>query len=176
MKVISVKHNADILVNTYQIHESVKNEVVSKLREGVPAIGKDSSNVKATVHTIWDWEPNNIIFKNLKEHISQEIDRHYKPGFIEENERRPLHCSNFWLNVYEKADYAQRHHQVPFAYSFVYFVEFLGSDLMIYSSVGGLEFSCKLSSKINLSAGDNFKFDISPSVLHIFDNTSGQRA
>ena len=102
MKVISIKHNADIIMNTYQIHESVKNEVVSKLREGVPAIGKDSSNVKATVHTIWDWEPNNIVFKNLKEHISEEIDRQYKPGFIGENERRPLHCSNFWLNVYEK--------------------------------------------------------------------------
>ena len=55
-------------------------------------------------------------------------------------------------------------------------VEYLGSDMIIYSSVGGQEFSCKLSSKINLKAGDNFKFDVSPSVLHIFDNTSGQRA
>ena len=54
-------------------------------------------------------------------------------------------------------------------------VEYLGSDMIIYSSVGGQEFSCKLSSKINLRAGDNFKFDISPSVLHIFDNTTGQR-
>ena len=123
MKVISIKHNADILTNTYQIHESLKNEVVSKLREGVPAIGKDSSNVKATVHTIWDWEPNNIIFKNLKQHISEEIDRHYKPGFIGENERRPLLCSNFWLNVYEKDDYAQVHHHLPYDFSFVYFLE-----------------------------------------------------
>ena len=90
MKVISIKHNADILMNTYQFHETIKNEIVSKLKEGVPAISKDSSNVKATVHTIWDWEPDNIIFKNLKEHISQEIDRHYKPGFIEENERLSL--------------------------------------------------------------------------------------
>ena len=55
-------------------------------------------------------------------------------------------------------------------------VEYLGSDMIIYSSVGGQEFSCKLSSKINLKAGDNFRFDVSPSVLHIFDNTSGQRA
>ena len=54
-------------------------------------------------------------------------------------------------------------------------VEYLGSDMIIYSSVGGQEFSCKLSSKIDLKAGDNFKFNISPSVLHIFDNTSGQR-
>ena len=54
-------------------------------------------------------------------------------------------------------------------------VEYLGSDMIIYSSVGGQEFSCKLSSKIDLKAGDNFKFNISSSVLHIFDNTSGQR-
>ena len=54
-------------------------------------------------------------------------------------------------------------------------VEYLGSDMIIYSSVGGQEFSCKLSSKIDFKAGDNFKFNISPSVLHIFDNTTGQR-
>ena len=47
-------------------------------------------------------------------------------------------------------------------------VEYLGSDMIIYSSVGGQEFSCKLSSKINLKAGENFKFNISPSVLAYF--------
>ena len=33
------------------------------------AIGKDRSNVKASVHTEWNWEPNNITFKNLKYYI-----------------------------------------------------------------------------------------------------------
>ena len=55
-------------------------------------------------------------------------------------------------------------------------VEYLGSDMIIYSSIGDQEFSCKLSSKINLKAGDTFKFDISPSTVHIFDNKSGHRA
>ena len=55
-------------------------------------------------------------------------------------------------------------------------VEYLGSDMIIYSSIGNQEFSCKLSSKINLKAGDSFKFDISPSTVHIFDNVSGNRA
>ncbi len=55
-------------------------------------------------------------------------------------------------------------------------VEYLGSDMIIYSSIGGQEFSCKLSSKINLKAGDIFKFDISPSTVHIFDNVTGYRA
>ena len=55
-------------------------------------------------------------------------------------------------------------------------VEYLGSDMIIYSSIGDQEFSCKLSSKINLKAGDTFKFDISPSTVHIFDNVTGYRA
>ena len=39
-------------------------------------------------------------------------------------------------------------------------VEYLGSDMIIYSSIGNQDFSCKLSSKIDMKAGDNFKFDI----------------
>ena len=54
-------------------------------------------------------------------------------------------------------------------------VEYLGSDMIIYSSMEDQEFSLKLSSKIDLKAGDNFKFDINPSHVHIFDNATGQR-
>ena len=54
-------------------------------------------------------------------------------------------------------------------------VEYLGSDMIIYSKIGDQEFSCKLSSKINLNAGDTFKFDISNTSVHLFDNTTGSR-
>ena len=54
-------------------------------------------------------------------------------------------------------------------------VEYLGSDMIIYSSLGDQEFSCKLSSKIDIKAGDEFKFDIQPSLVHIFDNSTGKR-
>ena len=54
-------------------------------------------------------------------------------------------------------------------------VEYLGSDMIIYSSLGDQEFSCKLSSKIDVKAVDEFKFDIQPSLVHIFDNSSGKR-
>ena len=54
-------------------------------------------------------------------------------------------------------------------------VEYLGSDMIIYSSMGDQEFSCKLSSKTELKAGDTFKFDISPSSVHIFDGTTLSR-
>ena len=55
-------------------------------------------------------------------------------------------------------------------------VEYLGSDMIIYSNMGDQEFSCKLSSKIDVKAGDEFKFDIQPSLVHIFDNSSGKRS
>jgi len=54
-------------------------------------------------------------------------------------------------------------------------VEYLGSDMIIYSIIGDQDFSCKLSSKIDVKSGDNFKFDILASSVHIFDNTSGKR-
>ena len=54
-------------------------------------------------------------------------------------------------------------------------VEYLGSDMIIYSNMGDQEFSCKLSSEIDVKAGDEFKFDIQPSLVHIFDNSSGKR-
>ncbi|MDC0968170.1 sn-glycerol-3-phosphate ABC transporter ATP-binding protein UgpC [Alphaproteobacteria bacterium] len=54
-------------------------------------------------------------------------------------------------------------------------VEYLGSDMIIYSSIGNQDFSCKLSSKIDVKAGDNFNFDILSSSVHIFDNTTNKR-
>ena len=54
-------------------------------------------------------------------------------------------------------------------------VEYLGSEMIIYSSIGDQQFSCKLSSKIELKAGDKFNFDINPSTVHVFDNTTGSR-
>ena len=54
-------------------------------------------------------------------------------------------------------------------------VEYLGSEMIIYSSIGDQQFSCKLSSKIELKSGDSFNFDIIPSTVHVFDNTTGLR-
>ena len=54
-------------------------------------------------------------------------------------------------------------------------VEYLGSEMIIYSSIGDQQFSCKLSSKIELKSGDSFNFDINPSTVHLFDNTTGFR-
>ena len=54
-------------------------------------------------------------------------------------------------------------------------VEYLGSDMIVYSSMEDQEFSCKLSSKIDIKAGDKFNFDIAPNSVHIFDNSNSLR-
>ena len=122
MEVISVKHKAVIIKGEYQFAVKVKNEVLSLLKVCNP-ISQDNSNVKASIHTEWDWEPDNITFRNLKSYIREEIEKHYKPGDISGGPRDPLKIGNFWANVYEKGDYAQSHCHKPNTYSFAYFVK-----------------------------------------------------
>ena len=122
MDVISVKHNASIIVGDYQFADKVKSEVFSLLKTCNP-IPQDESNVKASIHTDWDWEPDNITFRNLKGFIREEIERYYRPGARSGGMRYKLECKNFWANVYEKGDYAQSHCHKPYDFSFAYFVK-----------------------------------------------------
>ena len=122
MEVISVKHKADIIKGEYQFADKVKSEVLSLLKVCNP-IPQDNSNVKASIHTEWDWEPDNITFRNLKAYIREEIEKHYKPGAMSSGVRNTIECNNFWGNVYEKGDYAQPHCHKPSAFSFAYFVK-----------------------------------------------------
>ena len=124
MKVISVVHKADILVDTYQFHDSLKKEVIRLLGEGAPCIPQSDSNVKATLHTVWNWESNNIKIRNVKAYIREEIERCYKPGLMSGNTNRVwLKSVNFWANLYEKGDGAQMHNHKPSAFSFAYFLK-----------------------------------------------------
>ena len=121
MEVISVKHKADIIKGEYQFADKVKRQVLSLLKVCNP-IPQDNSNVKASIHTEWDWEPENITFRNLKEYIREEIEKHYKPG-ASQGPRIPIRVGSFWANVYYKGDYAQSHCHKPSAFSFAYFVK-----------------------------------------------------
>ena len=123
MRVISVKHPAEVIVGDYQFHYNVSREVRSLCAKGLASIPPDDSNVKASVHTAWDWEPDNITFRNLKEYIREEIERYFKPGAYSAGSRAKLDCKNFWANVYEKGDYAQSHNHKPWDFSFAYFVK-----------------------------------------------------
>ena len=122
MNIISVKHKADVIKGEYQFADKVKGEVLSLLKVCSP-IPQNNSNVKASIHTEWDWEPDNITFRNLKAYIREEIEKHYRPGSMAGGERNMIKCENFWANVYEKGDYAQSHCHKPYDFSFAYFVK-----------------------------------------------------
>ena len=119
MEVISVKHKAVIIKGEYQFAYKVKSEVLSLLRT---ANNIGHTNVKA-FHTVWDWEPDNITFRNLKQYIREEVEKQFKPGVTVGGKRDFLKCGTFWANVYEKGDYAQLHDHKPSAFSFAYFVK-----------------------------------------------------
>ena len=122
MEIISVKHKADIIKGEYQFADKVKSEVLSLLKVCNP-IPQDNSNVKASIHTEWNWEPDNIRFRNLKSFIREEIEKYFKPGSMSGGGRPRLICKNFWANVYERGDHAQSHCHKPYDFSFAYFVK-----------------------------------------------------
>ena len=88
-EVISVKHKAFIIKGEYQFFDKVKSEVL-RLLKTCNTIPHNSSNVKASTHTEWDWEPDNITFRNLKETIREEIEKVFQPGQLRPL-RRQLH-------------------------------------------------------------------------------------
>ena len=119
---MKVKHYAKILVGEYQFSDKVKEQVLSCLKTCNP-IPPNNSNVKASIHTEWDWEPDNITFRNLKSFIREEIEKHFRPGAMSTGSRKWIYCKSLWGNVYEKGDYAQSHCHKPFDFSFAYFVK-----------------------------------------------------
>tara|TARA_R100000008_G_C3496803_1_gene121580 strand:+ start:70 stop:624 length:555 start_codon:yes stop_codon:yes gene_type:complete len=122
MKVTNVKHSAGIILDDYQFADKVKEQVLLSLRFSHP-VPQDHSNVKASHHTDWDWEPNNSTFRNLKSYIKEKIDQTFNPGSTSDGGRCLIYCSTFWANVYEKGDYARPHCHKPAHYSFAYFVK-----------------------------------------------------
>ena len=119
---MEVSHKTNVLIGDYQFADKVKEQVLSLLKLCNP-ISQDNSNVKASLHTEWNWEPGNITFRNLKEYIREEIETYYKPGFTAGGGRSWIKSGDFWANVYEKGDYAQSHNHNPNDFSFAYYVK-----------------------------------------------------
>ena len=119
---MKVNHDAEVVTGEYQFADRVKEQVLSLLKVCNP-IPQSDSNVKAALHTEWDWEPDNITFRNLKSYIREEIEKVYRPGATSGGVRLRCKCLNFWANVYEKGDYAQSHDHKPHDFSFAYFVK-----------------------------------------------------
>ena len=117
-----VRHDAEVIVGDYHYADSLNKEVLHQLKYASD-IGQ--THVKASLHTGWDWLPDNKKFANFKSFISAEIERYYNPGsVIDKNAPRTLGTMyNFWGNVYKKGDCAESHDHLPNQFSFAYFVK-----------------------------------------------------
>ena len=131
---MKVKHNAEIIVRDYQFAESLNKEVLHQLQF---AENVGHTNVKASLHTVWDWLPDNQKIKNFKSFITSEIENHFKPGNSGYGKREYGKITVFWGNVYRKGDYAGKHNHTPCQYSFVYFVKAKWYDSPLVFNVGG---------------------------------------
>ena len=119
---IKVKHITPVVIGDYPFAKELKTSILPLLEDFKGGIPHDETNVKA-IHTEWDWEPENIAFRNLKAFIMEEIEKYFQPGSMSSGHRYRIKCLNFWANVYEKGDYAQSHDHKPYDYSFAYFVK-----------------------------------------------------
>ena len=120
-EVISVNQKIDVIKGEYLFADKVKSEVLRLLKD-CNTLPSNHSNVKA-FHTEWNWEPENITFRNLKSYIREEIEKYWQPGQCFDTPREMLKINNFWANVYKKGDYAQSHCHKPADFSFAYFVK-----------------------------------------------------
>ena len=77
LEIKSVRHETDIIIGDYPFADRVKEEVISLMSKGCRSISNEYSNVKATLHTEWNWETENITFTNLKSYILNEIEKYY---------------------------------------------------------------------------------------------------
>ena len=116
---MKVKHYAEIIVGDYQFAESLNKEVLHQLEY---ATNMGHTNVKASIHTDWNWLPDNQKFKNFKSFIESEIQKKCIQPLIGCDKKNGS-IVNFWGNVYKKGDYAQSHNHLHYDYSFAYFVK-----------------------------------------------------
>ena len=117
---MKIKHVAEIFVGDYQFADSLNQEVLHQLKY---AKDHGQTNVKGSLHTGWDWLPDNQKFKNFKSFILNETQKRFDTRLIGCDQDSYGTMSNFWGNVYKKGDYAQTHSHLHYHYSFAYFVK-----------------------------------------------------
>ena len=116
---MKVRHDTEIIVGDYQFSESLNQEVLYQLKF---ATDYGHTNVKASLHTGWNWLSDNQKVKNFKSFIVSEIYHNYKTQLVS-SKRYNVLVANFWGNVYKKGDSAITHDHLHYEYSFAYFVK-----------------------------------------------------
>ena len=172
---MKVKHNAEIIVRDYQFAESLNKEVLHQLQF---AENVGHTNVKASLHTVWDWLPDNQKIKNFKSFITSEIQNHFKPGNSGYTKREYGKITVFWGNVYRKGDYAGKHNHTPCQYSFVYFVDSYEEHPPLVFPDSGYEvpavegtyvaFPAYLNHSVNKNTTDRVRITLSGNYLEDF--------
>ncbi|MDB4348720.1 2OG-Fe(II) oxygenase family protein [bacterium] len=117
---MKVQSYSDVIIGNYPHVEDFGRELKPILENEVSTVGQ--TNVKATIHTHWNYLPDHPEVIRFKKFIIKEVDKHFNPSVIG-GEKASVIQNEFWGNVYTKGDYAQPHHHIPNSVSLVYFLK-----------------------------------------------------
>jgi hypothetical protein len=117
---MKVQSYSDVIIGNYPHVEDFGRELKPILENEVSTVGQ--TNVKATIHTHWNYLPDHPEVIRFKKFITKEVDKHFNPSVIG-GEKASVIQNEFWGNVYTKGDYAQPHHHIPNLVSLVYFLK-----------------------------------------------------
>jgi len=117
---MKVRSYCDVVVGNYPDAKSFAKELKPILENETITVGH--TNVKATIHTVWNYLPDHPEVILFKKFITKEVDEHFNSSVIG-GEKASVIQNEFWGNVYTKGDYAQSHHHIPNSISLVYFLK-----------------------------------------------------
>ena len=121
MRKIRVKNYEDVYIGEYPLHKQLKDELVPLL-EKYPDQHDRKTNVKATM-TEWDWNPESVRLKRLKNNILEFVNYNYAFRRGSNPKKDRYYMRDFWGNIYRKGDYTKPHNHIPSILSFVYFLK-----------------------------------------------------
>ena len=131
---MKVQSYSDVIIGNYPHVEDFGRELKPILENEVSTVGH--TNVKATIHTHWNYLPNHPEVIRFKKFITEKVDAHFNSSVIG-GEKANVTQNEFWGNVYTKGDYAQPHHHTPNSVSLVYFLKAKWYDSpLIFSDSG----------------------------------------
>ena len=121
---MKVKSHCDIFIGEFPFHKELKEDLVPLL-EGYDDHQNRKTNVQATM-TEWDWHPENVSLKRLKNNIIEFIYyncNNQEVRSVDDNTPVRYFVNDLWGNIYRKGDYTKEHKHLPNIFSFVYFLK-----------------------------------------------------
>tara|TARA_Y100000004_G_scaffold122246_1_gene137449 strand:- start:68 stop:592 length:525 start_codon:yes stop_codon:yes gene_type:complete len=118
-----VKHYANVYECQYPFESGLREEISSILDE-IQDVQQRRTNVQATMSD-WHWGERcgSKRVADLKQFILQEVTDKNPIHTGADGSRCMFQVKDFWINIYNKNDYAREHTHIPNDISFVYFVK-----------------------------------------------------